>query len=60
MTKRNYEGKNLYKIKVTLDIEGYDNATMMGNIDDLVTRPFVKRVNCIEVVSVTKNKDREY
>ena len=60
MTKLKYGGNNLYKIKVVLEIEGVNNDTCMNNVSELVRRPFVKRVNCIELISETKNENREY
>ena len=60
MTKLRYGGNNLYKVKVVLEIEGVNSDTWMSNVSELVRRPFVKRVNCIEFISETKNEDREY
>lgn len=60
MAKLKYNGNNLYKIKVTLEVEGIDNNTLMEHINQLVSRPFVKRVNCIELIDETANKVREY
>ena len=60
MTKLKYGGNDLYKVKVVLEIEGVDNDSWMNGVSGLVRRPFVKRVNCIEFISETKNENREY